>query len=106
FTRELARRLARTGVTVNAVHPGGVATRLGQQRRSWIAVAMKLGRPFMRTPAEGAATSIYVATAPELATVSGRYFADCHEAATARAASGEEAARRLWDVSCRMTGWL
>jgi NAD(P)-dependent dehydrogenase (short-subunit alcohol dehydrogenase family) len=104
FTYELARRLAGTGVTVNCVHPGAVATRLGHNNgRIAAALARALGI-FFRTPADGAATSIWAATAPELEGVTGRYFANRREARSSRASYDEALARRLWDASERLTG--
>jgi NAD(P)-dependent dehydrogenase (short-subunit alcohol dehydrogenase family) len=103
FTYELARRLAGTGVTVNCVHPGAVATRLGHNNgRIAAALARALG-VFFRTPADGAATSIWAATAPELEAVTGRYFANRREARSSRASYDDGLARRLWDASERLT---
>ena len=104
FTFELARRLEGTGVTANAVHPGMVATRFGRDgdtgRLGGRAIALL--RPFMRSPAQGAATSIWAASAPELESVTGRYFERCRPAKPSRTASDERAARRLWEVSERL----
>jgi NAD(P)-dependent dehydrogenase (short-subunit alcohol dehydrogenase family) len=72
FTRELARRTEGTGVTVNAVHPGAVRTALGAPP----AMLLALGGRFMKTPEQGAFTSLIVATDPGLADVTGGYFAD------------------------------
>lgn len=104
FTRELARRLAGSDVTANAVHPGAVATRLGQNNGRWAQLLIKGLSYFFRTPAQGAATSIYVATSPALAGVSGRYFANCREARPSAAAQDDAAAARLWQVSAELTG--
>jgi NAD(P)-dependent dehydrogenase (short-subunit alcohol dehydrogenase family) len=104
FTRELARRLEGTGVTANCVHPGGVGTRLGTHNGGLGRVAMRLARPFLRTPARGAETSIHVATAPELEGVSGRYFARCRETRPSPAATDPATAARLWELSSEMTG--
>jgi len=105
FTTELARRLERTGITTNAVHPGGVATRLGTNATGTLGKLIPLAmRPFMKTPAQGAATSLYVATSPDLARTSGRYFADSREHPTNRAGRDAEAARRLWNLSCEWVG--
>jgi retinol dehydrogenase-12/retinol dehydrogenase-13 len=101
FTRELARRLDGTGVTVNAVHPGLVASRFmrdGDGGRLG-SLLMVVGRPFMLTPEQGARTSIHVASAPELESITGAYFADSLPAPTTRHAMDMVAARRLWDVS-------
>jgi retinol dehydrogenase 12 len=103
FTAELARRVAGAGVTANAVHPGGVSTRLGTNTGSLGKVVPFLLRPFFKTPAQGAATSLYVATEPDLAPTSGGYFADCREREPSNAARDPDAARRLWNLSC---GWV
>ncbi len=104
FTVELARRLEGAPVTINAVHPGGVATRLGTNTGAFGKIVSTALRPFFKTPAQGAATSLYVATAPELATTSGRYFTDCRERETTSAARDGSAARRLWNQSCEWVG--
>lgn len=102
FTRELARRLEGTGVTVNAVHPGAVATGLGKNNGVLASALVRVLGLFFRTPEQGAATSIYVATAPALGGVSGRYFANSREARVSRAAQDDAAARRLWDLSAQL----
>jgi len=104
FTAELARQLAGTGVTANACHPGAVATRLGQNNGMLARLAIALVRPFFRSPERGAATSIYLASSPAVEGVSGRYFMDCREAAPAPQARDAEAAKRLWNLSLRLTG--
>ncbi len=104
FTRELARRLEGTGVTVNAVHPGAVATGLGKNNGAWAQRLIGLLRPFFRTPEQGAATSLHVATSPAVAGVSGKYFRAGREARPARTALDDAVARRLWQVSAAMTG--
>jgi NAD(P)-dependent dehydrogenase (short-subunit alcohol dehydrogenase family) len=102
FTTELARRLAGSGVTANSVHPGAVATGLGKNNGAWARGVIRLLRPFFRTPGDGAATSIYLASSPAVAAVSGKYFANCREHRPSRAARDADAARRLWDVSAEM----
>ena len=104
FTYELGRRLADTSVTANCVHPGGVATGLGQNNGRIAVVLTRLLRPFLRTPEDGAATSIWVATSPAVDGLSGRYFKSCREARSSRVTHDVAVARRLWDVSARMTG--
>lgn len=103
FTLELALRLAGSGVTVNCVHPGAVATGLGKNNGRVAQMLIGLLAPFFRSPEQGAETSIHVATAPELASVSGKYFMRCRERTPARAALDRDAARRLWEVSAEMT---
>ncbi len=105
FTRELARRLAGTGITVNAVHPGAVRTELGQNNDAPILKLLTgLVRPFFRSPDRGAETSVWLCSAPEIAGVSGKYFSDCRERTPHRLANDQTAARRLWDESARLVG--
>lgn len=101
FTRELARRLEGTGVTVNSVHPGGVATGFARDGDvkppfSWL---WAMAGPFLRSPAKGAETSIYLASSPDVEGVTGKYFLDCKEAQPTAVAQDDEAARALWDIS-------
>lgn len=105
FTYELARRLSKTGVTANAVHPGIGGTGFGAEDPGRAErVLVPLLRPFMKPPAKGAATSIYVATAPSLDRVSGRYFADKQPRKSSAASYDTEAAARLWQVSANLVG--
>lgn len=104
FTRELARRLAGSGVTANCVHPGPVATRLGQNNGGLGRILTGLLRPFFLTPAQGAETTLHVASAPGLSEVSGAYFAKKREAQPSAAARNDEAARALWEESSRLVG--
>ena len=103
FTRALAKRLEGTGVTVNAVHPGSVATRFGRDGDTRLTTALTtfVARPFSRTPEEGARTQVWVASAPELEGVSGGYFSSSKPADTSlsKVARDDEAAERLWTVS-------
>lgn len=99
WTRELGRRLQGSGVTANCFHPGGVATRLGQSEKLWTRVVGWLMSYVLRTPEKGAATGVWLATAPELADVTGRYFADEREKQPAKFAQDDAAAKRLWEVS-------
>jgi NAD(P)-dependent dehydrogenase (short-subunit alcohol dehydrogenase family) len=104
FAAELARRLEGTGVTVNSVHPGAVATRLGQNNGALGRALTRLLAPLFLTPAQGAATSLYAASAPELEATSGRYFVRSREARPSAAARDAAAARRLWDASAALVG--
>jgi NAD(P)-dependent dehydrogenase (short-subunit alcohol dehydrogenase family) len=101
FTTELARRLDGTGVTVNAVHPGTVATRYGRDgdTKGVFAFGLKVSKPFMLTPEKGARTSVYVASSPDVDGVTGQYFAKCRIKTPTKAAQDAAAAKRLWDVS-------
>lgn len=96
FTKALARRLAGTGVTVNAVHPGVVATELA---RDYPKVLIALWQLFLLSPERGAECSLHVATAPELANVTGEYFEKSNIKRASGAARGEAAQERLWAVT-------
>lgn len=100
FTRELARRLEGTGVTANALRPGFVRTRLF--RRSGILMWLPL--LWAISPGEGAATTVYLATSPEVASVSGQFFYKCRLATPAPHACSDENARRLWQISEELSG--
>jgi NAD(P)-dependent dehydrogenase (short-subunit alcohol dehydrogenase family) len=104
FTAELARRTEGTRVTANSLHPGAVATSLGKNNGAWARAIVALLRPFFRTPEDGAATSVHLASSPAVDGVTGRYFVDCREKLPSSAAQDAAAARRLWDVSERLTG--
>ncbi|XP_005991563.1 retinol dehydrogenase 12 [Latimeria chalumnae] len=101
FTRELARRLQGTKVTANSVHPGTVHSEL--TRHSFmVSLAWKIFSVFIKTPMEGAQTSIYCAVAEELESISGKYFSDCSPAFVAPQGRNDETAKRLWDISCKL----
>jgi NAD(P)-dependent dehydrogenase (short-subunit alcohol dehydrogenase family) len=87
-------------VTVNAVHPGVVATRLLADY-----MGMPVGkRSFGTTPERGAEPIVYLAASPEVAGVSGRYFDRCTETRSSASSYDESAARRLWEESARLVG--
>jgi NAD(P)-dependent dehydrogenase (short-subunit alcohol dehydrogenase family) len=104
FTRELARRLEGTGVTVNCIHPGAVATRLAHQNGAFARVLTRVLSPFFRTPAQGADTAVWLATAPELQGVSGRYFYRRKELEPAAHARDAAVAAQLFEQSAKLTG--
>jgi NAD(P)-dependent dehydrogenase (short-subunit alcohol dehydrogenase family) len=100
FSYELARRLAGTGVTANALHPGLVRTGFGADDPSITQrMLVPLLRPFMKSAARGAATSIHVASAPELAQVSGRYFVSRTPTRSSPRSYDQAVAARLWQIS-------
>jgi NAD(P)-dependent dehydrogenase (short-subunit alcohol dehydrogenase family) len=103
FTRELARRLEGTGVTANSLHPGVIATELGDGT-SMFGWFLRLAKPFLKTPQQGAATTLHLACAPEVEGVTGKYFSDCKEYTPSPQAQDDESARKLWELSVRMTG--
>jgi NAD(P)-dependent dehydrogenase (short-subunit alcohol dehydrogenase family) len=103
FTRELARRLAGSGVTANCLHPGFVATRFGDENGGLFRVGLSLAkRLFAISPEQGALTSVYVATSPESEGITGKYFDKCAPATPSPAAADDAAARRLWEESARL----
>lgn len=105
FTRELARRLAGTRVTANSLHPGVIASGFGTNNRGVLGWLMRHAtRYIFATPEEGAATSIYLCTSPEVEGVTGKYFASCREVRPRPQAEDDQAARRLWELSERLTG--
>ncbi|MBN4050303.1 SDR family NAD(P)-dependent oxidoreductase [Desulfobulbus sp. AH-315-M07] len=103
FSNALGRRLEGSGVTSNAVHPGSVATSI--TRGSLIArIGQAVIRPFLKSPKQGAATSLHVATSPELTNTTAKYFANCAETKPSPEALDQAAAERLWELSERITG--
>ncbi len=105
FARELARRLAGTGVTVNALHPGVVRSQLFRSSPALLRVLLwSVGRLFMLSPQQGARGSVYLATASELDGESGGYYRGCRRVAPSAAAQSEACAARLWQESARLTG--
>jgi len=101
FTYELARRLEGTGVTVNCLHPGVIATNIAQRFPWFIRIPFKL---FVTGVEKGAETSIYLATSPEVEGVTGKYFDNKTETRSSRESYDEEVACRLWGVSEELTG--
>ena len=104
FTYELARRLEGSGVTVNCLHPGVVATNLladaaGLPRRAKLAT-----RVVAIDSDSGARTSVYVASSEELDGVTGKYFVKEQAVPSSPESYDEDAGKRLWDVSCRLAG--
>jgi NAD(P)-dependent dehydrogenase (short-subunit alcohol dehydrogenase family) len=105
FTYELARRLQATSVTANALHPGVVRTSFGAEDPGGVQrLFTPFMRPFMKAPGQGAATSIHLASAPELEQVTGRYFASSKPRRSSRRSYDQAAATRLWQVSADLAG--
>jgi NAD(P)-dependent dehydrogenase (short-subunit alcohol dehydrogenase family) len=105
FTYELARRLAGTGVTALALHPGVVSTSFGAEDPARLQrLLLPVMRPFMKSPEQGAATSIHAASAPELQTVTGQYLAKSKPKASSKRSQDAARAERLWLASADLVG--
>jgi hypothetical protein len=92
-------------VTANVLHPGVVRTAFGQEDSGgWMRLMLPVVRPFMKTPEQGARTSIHLASSPELEGVTGRYFANEQPKRSSKASYDTEAAARLWRVSAELVG--
>lgn len=105
FTYELARRLEGTGVTATVLHPGVVRTSFGlEDSRRWMRLVLPLVKPFMKTPEEGAATPIHLASSSEVAGVTGAYFANRRARRSSGSSYDRDLARRLWEVSSALVG--
>ena len=104
FTRELARRLAGTGVTANCLHPGFVDTRFGDQSGGLTSLVIRGAKNFAISPEKGAGTIIYLASSPEVEGKSGDYYYQEKLATPSRNAQNDDDARRLWDASAKIAG--
>jgi NAD(P)-dependent dehydrogenase (short-subunit alcohol dehydrogenase family) len=106
FTRELARRLEGTGVTAHSLHPGTVRTGFGKDGDTggWFSIGLKIGGIFFKSPAQGARTSVHVASSPEIEGINGEYWANRKISKPSAAAQDDDAARRLWDRSSELVG--
>jgi NAD(P)-dependent dehydrogenase (short-subunit alcohol dehydrogenase family) len=103
FTHELARKLHGTGVTVNAVHPGTVATNIWTRPLGPAGFIMALPKLFMTSPERGAETIVYLASSPDAANISGEYLEKLRVKKSSDESYNEEIAQRLWDVSAKLT---
>jgi retinol dehydrogenase-12 len=103
FTFALARRLAGKGATANCLHPGVVATGFGRNTPGLFKTLISLAKPILLTPEQGAATSIYLASSPEVANVSGEYFAKRRPTTSSKQSRDIALQERLWELSERHT---
>jgi retinol dehydrogenase-12 len=103
FTYELARRLAGSGVTANALHPGFVASRFTEGNGAMGWMMRRMASVFAISPERGAKTSIHLASSPEVEGVTGKYFSRERPIESSRPSRDEAAARRLWDLSQELT---
>ena len=104
LTYELARRLAGSGVSANALHPGFVASRFATNNGLMAKIGMSLAHFIAISPEQGAQTSIYLVSSPEVKGVSGQYFVKGRAQRSDPASYDGETARRLWEISAQMTG--
>ena len=104
FTRELARRLDGTGVTANCAHPGVVRTGFGREGKTLLRLGTTIARPFFLSPERGADTIVYLASSPDVAGETGGYYVKRQRREPSAAARDDAAARRLWDISEKLTG--
>ena len=107
FTKELAKKLAGSDVTTYALHPGAIKTELGRHFGVWMHVIGLLLYPLfwlvIKTPVEGAQTSIYCAVEEGIEKYSGLYFSDCAVKESSKGSCDEGVAKKLWERSENMT---
>lgn len=104
FTYELARRLGSTKVTVNALTPGFVATRIGHNTDRLLKYLVQLVQRMRgKTPQEGAETILYLASSPDVEGVTGKFFIENNAVKSSPISYDTECAHKLWDISTRMT---
>jgi NAD(P)-dependent dehydrogenase (short-subunit alcohol dehydrogenase family) len=104
FNRELARRVP-AGVTANALHPGFVATRFGDNSGGLMRAVLKVAKPLGAiSPEQGAQTIIHLASSPEVAGVTGEYFYKSRITTPTAEARNDADAKRLWDISAGIAG--
>jgi NAD(P)-dependent dehydrogenase (short-subunit alcohol dehydrogenase family) len=104
FTRELAKRLEGTGVTVNCFHPGFVATRFAERGGGLISFSMRIAKRFARPAAEGAKTLVFLASSPDVISINGQYFHDNRSVSLSAPGLDDAAAERLWLESSKILG--
>lgn len=104
FTRELARRWGKDGITANCLHPGFVASRFAESGGGLVSRLIRVGKIFAISPEKGARTLVYLASSPEVAKVSGGYFYKCKPVAPSTQARDDAAAARLWAESAKLAG--
>ena len=100
FTRELARRVADRGITVNCCHPGAVATNIGIDRDTGFGKTITgLLKPFFQTPMEGARTAIFLASDKSVENITGGYFYKCKIAKSSKRSKSKKLAKKLFELS-------
>ena len=105
FTNELARRLEGTGVTANSLHPGVVRTNFGSEDQAgFFALISRVALPFLKSPAQGSQTPVYLASSPDMDGVSGQFFANRKPKTANKLAYDTGMTARLWQVSADLVG--
>lgn len=105
FTKTLGERLKADGITVNCLHPGITGTQMGVDRQTGSGKLMAAAVKWIAlSPEKGARTTLYLATSPEVAAITGEYFYKCQVAKASKLAGDKQLAERLWDVSVQLTG--
>jgi NAD(P)-dependent dehydrogenase (short-subunit alcohol dehydrogenase family) len=99
FTRELAKRLAGTGVTANCLHPGVIASGFGRNSEGWVGALARTFSFLLSTPESGAKTQIFLATSEAVEGVTGKYFDSCKEKTPSKGARNDADAAKLWEIS-------
>jgi NAD(P)-dependent dehydrogenase (short-subunit alcohol dehydrogenase family) len=102
FTRELSRRMRGSGITVNSLHPGFVATHFGDQTTGAGGFVFRILKLLAITPARGAETMIYLASSERVSGITGEYFYKCAPEVPTREAQDDEASKWLWTESERL----
>lgn len=102
FANELSERLLDDGITSNSLHPGTVSTNFAADSGAVFGALLNLARPFLKTPEQGAETSVYLAASPAVEHVTGLYFSDCKPKTTTKDAQNNFYAKRLWAMSEEM----
>lgn len=103
FSNELARRLRDNGVTSNALHPGTIKSNFGHEAKQ-TALFYKLATPFLKTVKQGAQTSIYLASSPDVEGKTGGYYVNCKLKQPAKETADAALALKLWEKSERLVG--
>lgn len=104
FTYELARRLEDSGITANCLHPGAVRTGFASETGGIFGVLFGLARPFMLSPEQGAETSIYLASSPEVEGISGKYFVKRRPQTSSMVSYDRAVQQKLWELSEQLCG--
>jgi len=104
FSAELSKRLAGIGVTSNSLHPGVVGTHFAEAGGTLSKLFYRWFKFMMKTPAEGAKTTVYLASSPDVEGVSGKYFSNCKAVMPSKEAQDDSVAKRLWELSEKLTG--